>query len=168
MSISNEFKEAVHSKDVLLVHIMLKDSLLMDPTAAQFHERERYASEYLSDLYDIHDGEELVDDINMWDEDYLSQQMVAVVSNFSRERIDLLKRMARHLFKEKAAKIQEERNSAGKERNYTHKQIGTGVTVAGAALTVAGICTSQTVLTVGGVVVAVAGVALIMSDKGNS
>ena len=39
-----------------------------------------------------HDGETLDYDTSSWTKDYLNQQMVAVVNNFSRERVDLLKR----------------------------------------------------------------------------
>ena len=168
MAVTTEFKEAVQMGKKLRVRIMLKDSLLVDPTAVQFEELETYALNHFDDLYMDHDGEILDYDVISWNIDYLNQEMVTVVNNFSHERIDLLKCIVRHLFKEKVIKIQEERNSAGKEQNYTYKQIGTGVTVGGAVLTVVGICTSQTVLTVGGVVIAVAGAALIMSDKGNS
>lgn len=45
MAITNEFTEAVQSGKMMRVRIMLKDSLLVDPTAAQFDEMERYATE---------------------------------------------------------------------------------------------------------------------------
>ena len=38
MAITNEFMEAVQSGKMMRVRIMLKDSLLVDPTAAQFDE----------------------------------------------------------------------------------------------------------------------------------
>lgn len=168
MAITNEFMDAVQSKKMIRVRIMLKDSLLVDPTSAQFDEMERYATETMGNIYTEHDGEVLNFDVSAWNEDYLNQQMVTVVNSFSKERIDLLKGMVRYLYKDKANKIRSERENSYSSKEITRKQVGTGVTVAGAALAVAGICTSHTALTVGGVVVAVAGVALIVSDKGNA
>lgn len=167
MAITNEFMDAVQSGKMIRVRIMLKDSLLVDPTAAQFDEMERYAAETMGNIYMEHDGEVLNFNADAWNEDYLNQQMVTVVNSFSKERIDLLKGMVRYLYKDKADKIRSERNGAFSSNGITRKQIGTGVAVAGTALAVAGICTSHTVLTVGGVAVAAAGVALIVSDKGN-
>lgn len=167
MAITNDFMEAVKAGKMMRVRIMMKDSLLVDPTGVQFDEMERYAAEVLGDIYTEHDGEELKYDVAAWNEDYLNEQMVAVVNGFSKERIDLLKSMVRYLYKDKASKIRTERDVASTTHTITRKQVGTGVTVAGAALTVAGICTAHTALTIGGVVVAATGVALIVSDKGN-
>lgn len=164
-SITNEFMEAVQSGKMMRVRIMLKDSLLVDPTGAQFDEMEHYATEKMGNIYAEHDGEVLNFDVSSWNEDYLNQQMVIVVNCFSKERIDLLKNMVRFLYKEKANKIRRETNGMQSQNHITRKQVGTGIVIAGGVLTVAGICTSHTVLTIGGVVVAAAGIALIVSDK---
>lgn len=166
MALSNDFMEAVQAKKVIRVRIMLKDSLLVDPTGEQFLEMEQYAKNNMQDLYSEHDGENLNFDITAWNEDYLNEQMVAVVNCFSEERVDLLKNMVRHIYKDKASKIRDERNKAIECKSITRKQVGTGVAVGGAALTVAGLCTAHTALTIGGVAVAAVGVALIVSDKG--
>lgn len=167
MAISNEFKEAVQSGKLLRVRIMLKDSLLVDPTAAQFDEMQNYATEKMGNIYVEHDGEKLNYDVNCWNENYLNKQLVAVVNSFSKERIQLLKSMVRYLYKDRVNKIQadKEKETTQEHVTVTRKQVGTGVTVVGAAIAVAGICTSQTALAVGGVVVAAAGVALVISDK---
>lgn len=168
MAITQEFIEAVESGKTLRIRIMLKDILLVDPTATKFDEMETYASSVLGNLYDDHDGESLNYDVTGWSEDYLNEQMVAVVNNFSKERIELLKDMVRHIYRDKVQKIRSEQNSAHtqEKRAIKQKHVGAGVTVAGAALAVAGICTSQTILTIGGVAVAAVGVALIVTDKG--
>lgn len=168
MAITSDFMEAVQSGRMMLVRIMLKDSLLIDPTAAQFDEMEQYATEHMGNIYTPHDGERLNFDVSAWNEEYLNRQMVTVVSCFSRERVDLLKAMVRYLYKDKADKIRSESSNTRTERHITRKQIGTGVTAAGAVMTVAGICISQTILTICGVLTAAAGAALIISDKGDS
>ena len=167
MAISKDFIEAVQAGKTMRVRIMLKDSLLVDPTASHFDEMSHYAESEISNLYVEHDGEALNYDVSSWNENYLNEQMVVVVNNFSKERIDLLKSMVRTLYKEKVNRIKAESHETKTTHGVSRKQIGTGVTAAGAALTVAGLCTAHTALTSGGVVVVAAGVALIVSDKGN-
>lgn len=168
MAITNDFMETVRAGKMMRVRIMMKDSLLVDPTGIQFDEMERYAMETMGNIYTEHDGEKLKFDVTAWNEEYLNEQLVAVVNSFSKERIDLLKSMVRYLYKDKANKIRTERDTVSTTYTISRKQVGTGVTVAGTALTVVGICTAHTALTIGGVVVAAAGVALIVSDKGNN
>lgn len=109
MAITNEFMDAVQSGNMMRVRIMLKDSLLIDPTAAQFDEMELHAAEKMGNIYTEHDGEKLDFDVSAWNEDYLNRQMVTAVNSFSKERIALLKGMARYLYKNKADKIRNER-----------------------------------------------------------
>ena len=166
MAISQEFMETVDMGKTLRTKIMLKDSMLVDPTLITFEEMISYAEDKMPDLYDEHDEEVLKYSVGDWTESYLNAQMVAVVGNFSRERIELLKNVVRYLYKDKANIIKEERV----KENFVHisrKQIGAGIAVAGAAVTVAGICASEGLIIAGGVVLAAAGVALIISDKEN-
>ena len=167
MAITQEFIDAVEAGKSLRVRIMLKDILLVDPTATKYDEMEAFAKSKLGNIYDEHDGETLNFDVTSWNEDYLNEQMVAVVSNFSKERIDLLKGMVRYIYRDKVQKICSDEVSSQKQekRAITQKQVGAGVAVAGAALAVAGICTSQTILTIGGVAAAAVGVGLIVTDK---
>lgn len=167
MAISSEFKEAVQLKNIIRIRIMLKDSLLLDPTASQFDEMMQFAIDNMGNIYTEHDGEKLNYEVNAWNEEYLNQQMVAVVNNFSRERIDLLKGMVRYLFKEKANRIRNERSDSHTRSAITHKQIGGGLTVAGAGLAIAGICTAHTAITIGGAAIAVVGISMIVTDKGD-
>ncbi|MGP1599087.1 hypothetical protein [Peptoanaerobacter stomatis] len=167
MAISNEFMEAVKSNKTILIRIMLKDSLIIDPTSQLFDEMEQYAKDSMGAVYVEHDGETLSYDVNMWDKDYLNQQMVSVVNNFSKERTDLLKNMVRHIYKDKVNIIRDERNKIPPNGGLTRKQTGVGMTATGAALSIAGVVTSQTVLIVGGIVVAAVGVALIATDGDN-
>ena len=75
---------------------MMKDSLLFESNFETFEEMQKYTNE-LQDLYDTHDGEELLEDRSTWDNDYMDRQMARVVRNFSKERLDHLKDVIRHL-----------------------------------------------------------------------
>ena len=75
---------------------MMKDSLLVDPTFEQFHDMEKIASSMIG-LYDEHDGEELIEDRNQWNDNYMDRVMVDVIFNFSHERLEHLKEVVRYL-----------------------------------------------------------------------
>lgn len=98
--ISKEFADAVDkavdSGKLLRVHIMLKDAIALDVRVSPgiFSSREAYAKKKLSNLYDEHDGEELKFNKDDWNKNYYLQQMGNVVSNFSKERVNLLRKMA--------------------------------------------------------------------------
>ena len=101
MVLTNEFIEEVENKKKTRVRIMLKDTLLVDPSFRVFNEMLEYAECHILDLYDKHNEEELNNNSLLWDEDYMNRQMVAVVSNFSKERVDLLKKIVTKLYEHK-------------------------------------------------------------------
>ena len=73
MAISPEFMDAVNNNNGLLTRIMLKDSMVVDPTLEQYNERIKYASAHMSDLFDLHDGEKLNYDVSAWTKNYMNQ-----------------------------------------------------------------------------------------------
>jgi hypothetical protein len=166
MALSKEFTDAVQSGRSTLVRIMLKDSLLFDPTAAQFNEMEKYASDKMHDLFDEHNGEVLNYETSSWDEEYLNKQMVIVVNNFSKERINLLKQMVRKLYVKESKSLEKENVNAQKGKSCPINYIGGGLIGAGAVSAIVGICTSQTAITVCGSVAAAAGVIAIVCKRG--
>ena len=115
MAITNEFKEAAKSGNILRLRIMMKDSLLVDKSFKQFDEMETFVKD-IDGLYDEHDGEDLSTDKSLWTIDYMNTKMVEIVNNFSHERINHLKAIVRHLYPshqkstitDKAQKIQQE------------------------------------------------------------
>ena len=98
MALTKEFIDAVDNGKKTRVRIMLKDIMLVDPSLKKFNEMLAYAEKNLLDLYDEHNGEDLIYNSSMWDEDYMNQQMVSVVNNFSRERIELLKKIVKKMY----------------------------------------------------------------------
>lgn len=98
MAITSEFKDAVQNGKVTRVRIMLKDSLLLTLGGEDFLQMFEYAKGRMPSLMDDHDGEKFKSS-DEWNEEYLNEQMVTVVNNFSKERIDLLVSMAKKLYK---------------------------------------------------------------------
>lgn len=96
---TKEFLDAINAGKTSLVRIMIKDMLLLDRTSSfeTVSEMEKVAAAYLKDLYDVHDGEELIKDKTLWTVDYMNSLMVEVVNNFSHERLDYLKNVVSYL-----------------------------------------------------------------------
>lgn len=95
MGLTKAFKEAVTSGDVRSVRIMMKNSLLIDPSFEQFKEMEEAASS-LQGLYEAHDGRDFQDQ-STWDDNYMNKLMVQVVNNFSKQRVNHLKEVVQYL-----------------------------------------------------------------------
>ncbi len=96
MALTDSFYNAVNSGDVLNVRIMMQDSLLVDPTFAEFDAMQKAAAS-MAGLYDHHDGKELIQDKSQWTDEYMDKVMVKVLSNFSAERLEHLKEVVRYL-----------------------------------------------------------------------
>lgn len=160
MALTNAFYEAIQSGNVRRVRIMMKNSMLVDPTFEEYRTMEKAASG-MEGLYDEHDGKELVEDKDSWNDEYMNRVMVKVLSNFSHERLDHLKEVVRYLrpvTKSEASKqeqtshhnysttrqdsYEEEKRRCQERGDYLGAKIGAGA-VAGAA--------------VGGVIASVAG-----------
>lgn len=108
-SVSADFKNAVEKKNKLRVRIMLKDIMVIDPTMEKYSAYLRYASAHMPDLFDQHDGEKLNYDKSAWTKEYLSQEMVTLVNNFSHERLALLEKMVPYIYKDDTERISNKR-----------------------------------------------------------
>ena len=105
MALTSEFMDAVNSGKKTRVRIMLKDIMLIDPSCKSFDEMIAYAKGNMQNLFDEHDGESFSDDKADWTEDYMNQQMVSIVTNFSEERIAFLKKIVGFRYADKIAAI---------------------------------------------------------------
>ena len=91
--LSPEFTTVIKDGALLRARIMLKDSLIIDPTFVQFNEMLAYARRELPDLLVPYDGEILEDDRSKWNTDLMNIELVEIVNNFSDVRIDHLKKV---------------------------------------------------------------------------
>ena len=87
MALTNAFYEAVRTSNIRSIRIMMKDSLLVDPSFAEFSEMEKAAAA-VEGLYDVHDNRPFDEDPNHWNDAYMNRIMVQLVTNFSHERIN--------------------------------------------------------------------------------
>lgn len=99
--VSSEFNSAIRSGNLLRARIMLKDSLIVDPTFAQFSEMLAYARRELPGLLVPYDNSDLEDDRSKWNKDLMNTELVEIVNNFSEVRIDHLKKVISVVLAEK-------------------------------------------------------------------
>lgn len=156
MEISQTFKKLVSDNSITRVRLILKDSLLLDPTFAQFDEMQKYASKYMTTLYDIHNGEIFTEDINEWTEKYLNKQMVILINNFSKERIDFIKKIIAYLYKD----LNQAKTTADSNESDTKKLLGLGVMASGVVISATGLFLLKTPMLIGGGVILVGGIAI--------
>ena len=167
MALTKEFIDAVDNGKKTRVRIMLKDIMLVDPSLKKFNEMLAYAEKNLLDLYDEHNGEDLIYNSSMWDEDYMNQQMVSVVNNFSRERIELLKKIVKKMYSYKIyADLGSDNNTSSsgyKQKNsLTTVQVTGGViAVAGAGALIGGIVSSSAAIAIMGGIAMTGGIAMV-------
>ena len=90
MALTKAFYEAVNQNNIRRIRIMMKDSLLVDPTFEEFNEMKNVAKS-VDGLYDVHDGRSFESDETFWNDDYMNKQMVQLIGNFSKERIEHIK-----------------------------------------------------------------------------
>lgn len=100
MEISNDFINAIENRNDLRVKLILKNSIIIDPSGETFNKLLEFTINRIPDLFDNHDGELFKDESN-WTEDYFNEETVKIIDNFSKERVYLLKAMADKLFNKK-------------------------------------------------------------------
>ncbi len=173
MALSKDFIEAVEQQKTTRVRIMLKDSLLLDPSCKEFDEMLAYANSNMDSLIEMHDGEQFIPS-DEWDENYLNDEMVIVVRNFSIERIELLKRIVKKLYsgKEESAPRQNTDSApvADDDANNTNsgstKTAGGIFAAVGAGLVIGGLVISDVPIVVpiaGGIAIGI-GAYLFLRD----
>ena len=100
MPVTSDFNAAVRDKNIRRVRIMMKDSLVRDPSFAEFEEMRREAERGIGakNLYDKHDGESFTLNKSDWNKSYMNNQLVDLMANFSRERINHLKNVCSFIY----------------------------------------------------------------------
>lgn len=125
--VSADFQSALQKGELLRVKIMLKDSLLVDPTFVQFDEMLEVARNSFPEILVPHDGADLEDDRDKWNVDLMNMELVQIVDNFSKPRIEHLKKvigvvLADKIAKMKAARTSRESSSSRQEKRSTNTQ----------------------------------------------
>jgi len=96
MTVAKSISDAASKGDIKGIRIMMKNSMLVDPTLDEFFEMQKLTAS-IDGLYDRHDGRAFETDKAAWDDDYMNKIMVQVVGNFSHERLKHLQDVIKYL-----------------------------------------------------------------------
>lgn len=166
MSVSIDFKNAVSEGKTRLVRIMLKDSLIIDPTFVKFNEMYNFAKDNMEDLLEDFDDDELDYDKSHWSEDYMNELKVELMGNFSKKRIDHLKQICSYLFKDKVKMIEAQRRTTSSASVCcTQRTVAKGAVVGGVAIAAVGVAVAEAAIVATGAVIAVAGGVVLVTKK---
>lgn len=102
MSVSSELKKYVEDGDLIQTRYYIANYMIVDKTFALFDEALAYAQDNLPIIQE-YDGQAFEQNRALWNRDYLSEQMVALYSNFSKERIEHIKEVVHAIAGEKSA-----------------------------------------------------------------
>ncbi|MBR2209346.1 MAG: hypothetical protein IJ859_11115 [Synergistaceae bacterium] len=124
MPVTSDFKKAVQEKNVNRVRIMMKDSLVRDPSFEEFDEMSREAEKGFGadTLYDRHDGEIFSTDKSDWNKTYMNNQLVDLMSNFSRERLENLKAVCSFIYADDIRASKQSRKTTEKQSESRRKR----------------------------------------------
>lgn len=123
--ISTEFRSVVNAGNLLRTRIMLKDSMMIDPTFAQFEEMLSYARQHLPGIIVPHDGEVLEFDAAVYTREQMNLELVQIVNNFSQQRISHLKSMVEVVLADEIQRIRSKKQAdynPGRRRSEADKQ----------------------------------------------
>lgn len=110
--ISPEFKSTIANKNLLSARIILKNSLLIDPTFDQFEKMLTYAKDRIPNIVVPFDGGTLEDDQLKWNQALMNTELIELVDNFSNTRISHVKKVISKVMKTKIQKSQINRVAA--------------------------------------------------------
>lgn len=167
MAFTTDFKEAVLSGKITRVRIMLKDSILLSSGREDFKQMLNYAKSQIPTLMDAHDGEsfKIQDE---WNEAYLNEQMVTVVNNFSEERVDLLQKIVKKLYKPRVtiSQANHSRNRSSGNGLFSMQNTGIMVAAVGGVTIVTGMAIKASILVpIVGVATLVVGGAMVIKGR---
>lgn len=105
MNKNNALRDALNAQDISAVHSYLYTMILSDPgfQSSRFDDALRIAIQQLPQVIEPHNGEELKPE-SEWAEEYYDLLTSKLIDNFSMERINQLKKVARVLYPTPAAK----------------------------------------------------------------
>ena len=88
----------------------MKNSLYFEPAFQQFEEMDRIAKKCKLDVYVPYDNGPLSENTSEWTEDYMNRLMVALVDNFSKERVAHLKKVIRYIYEREEEQKQNQKH----------------------------------------------------------
>ena len=92
------FKEELRKNNILKIRLMMKNSLLYDPSFKTFNEMEKLAEEYKVNIWQDSSCEDFIKQKQSWTMDDVNYELTAIVSDFTKERIVYLKDLIANVY----------------------------------------------------------------------
>lgn len=92
------FKEELRKNNILKIRLMMKNSLLYDPSFKTFNEMEKLAEEYKVNIWQDSSCEDFIKQKQSWTMDDVNYELTAIVSDFTKERIAYLKKLITEVY----------------------------------------------------------------------
>lgn len=98
MALTKEFKDAVSSKNLLLVRIMMKNSLLVDNSFRQFKQMEEYAKGKSLNIW-MEETEKIEkEDKSKYTVELMNLEMTKLVNNFTKEQVEYCQEIIKKVY----------------------------------------------------------------------
>lgn len=164
-------KDCISEKNKKKLHIILAEYLL--ESFDKFDENIEYAKNYM-DIFENYDGKLFEEEKEKWDEKYLFFEKGKLITNFSKERVEHIKKIIRKIYPERNKKMsssinysteslnKSKRNNEKNSRENILPKIAVG---GGIVLTGIGFLTSKTTLAIIGLGLASVGVIYLYKKK---
>ena len=115
-----KIKEYAESGDVVGLHYIFRDALDADPTFEYYLDSYRYCEENVPNFFDAHrELTSFSQEPRQWDNAYWVQMKMDLMENFSKERYEHLRKVAKVYYVEKIQRIREEE----RQKNTVQKPI---------------------------------------------
>ena len=93
--------ELIKEKDVVALRIALKNRITLDPSFKEYDALIKYIKQHGIEVYEKHNGKAFEEDSSKWDKDYMNTELVRLVTNFSVERVNQLRKVVKVVYKDR-------------------------------------------------------------------
>lgn len=144
--VEEKIKEYVKNNDKESLYIILSDYLL--DSFQKFDENIRYVEEKLG-IFQLYDNTKFEQDKEKWNEEYLFKEKGRLITNFSKERVEHIKKIIRKLYPKRNKEISRAKNyslgTSNKKTTSNKRVVDNGiikkiVIIGGLVVVVAVIC----------------------------
>lgn len=180
--LSSEFLKAVSERNINGVRTQIYTSFTVSPKSNEGEEMVEHAEKNIGNaLYKEQDNQKLDLNVANWTEEYYKQLLKDLMFNFSRERMNLLREVRKHLFtgktvnsnKSKASdrnntnrySVRFQKTTNNRNNSINYKQTGMVVAGVGGVLLLSGLVAKSFVVGAVGGAVLVAGGIILFNDN---
>ena len=182
MMLSSEFLKAISERNINGVRTQIYTSFTVSPKSNEGEEMVKYAEENIGNaLYKEQDNQKLDLNVANWTEEYYKQLLKDLMFNFSRERMNLLRKVRKHLLAGKTvnsdnrskinngntnrSSVRFQKTTNNRSNSINYKQTGMVVAGVGGVLLLSGLVAKSFVVGAVGGAVLVAGGIILFNDN---